>query len=292
MSAPTPTTTAIARLAAIDPPPDFGPGNELVPWLAAAAAGSFELPGDVLVVVAMAAHIGEEEAANVRPKPHRAGDVEAILSGAAADKVIAGDAAHAAAVARHDERERLLLAARRLLKGKVNEAFVPCRDSLIRVELREAVNNTMVKAREAAAKLGRFAPGYSEGELLGNGTIKELDVWRASRQLQSDFETLVAAWRASWSAATVKGQAVGREYLPLRPGGYYCWADPDPITDDALRYGHDSEVLRVVVAGSEYRLLAPSELLPLVDALAAEQDEHARHPARWIVRHEMVATGA
>ena len=295
MSAPTTTTTtttaaALARLAAITPAPDLGPGNELTPWLAAAAAGSFELPAPILDVVTMAAHLAEQSAANVRPGAHHAGDVKRILHGAAVDDVIAADGAHRAALARHDERERLLLAARRLLQGTINEAFTPTRDNLIRGELREAVAGIIGKAGKAAEKLGRFAPGYHEGELLGAGTAKELDVWRESRQLQRDFEVLITAWLTSWGAATGRQQAVGREYAPQRAGGYYCWLSPDDVVDEDVRLGRDVDVLRLSTAPSTYRLLAPSELMPLIDTITAGLPEGAPKPASQIVRQSMVAT--
>ena len=293
MSAPTtPTAAALARLAAIDPPPDFGgPANELQPWLAAAAAGRFELPESIIGVVAMAAHVAEEQAANVKPQAHRAGDIDVILHGASVDEVIGADAAHVAALTRHNERERLLLSARRVLQGKVAEGFVPVRDSLIRVELRAAVAELLDKTRRLAGKMGRFAPNFDESELLAAGTAAELQAWRASRDLQADLETFIAAWRASWSAATGKGQAVGREYAPQRAGGYYAWADPEAVTAEALRLGHDSEVLRIATAASEYRLLAPSEVVALVDRMAADLPDNAPKPASWLVRAGVCQSG-
>ena len=289
--AKSPTTAAIERLGRIDPPPDLGHGGELQPWLASAAVAGFELPKPILDVVGMAAHLAEEQAANVHPPKHRVGDVDAILAGATVDAVLDADAANAAAEARWEDRNRLLMAGTRLLQGKAAETFVPHRDSLIRNELRHAVEQVLGKAAKVAKQLGKYAPGFSEATLLASGTPAELTAWRSSRQLQSDLDTLLAAWRTSWSRACVKGGAVGREYQPLRAGAWYAWQEPDAVKDERLRLGHDTEVLRIVAAGSKYQLIAPSELPAILETLTGGLDKDSRHDARQIVRLGMVASG-
>lgn len=290
--AKSPTVAALERLSKIDPAPDFGHGNELQPWLAAAAVAGFELPAAIIDVVQVGAHLAEEQAANVHPPKHRAGDVDAILLGATVDEVLNRDAAHDAAVARWEDRNRLLMAGTRLLQGEVSAAFVPQRDSLIRNELRHAVADLLEQAAKVAKQLRKFAPDFSEATLLAKGSPAELTAWRASRELQKNLQTLLTAWRWSWYAATGRGKSVGLEFLPERAGGFYAWIEPDSITAEALRLGQDQEVLRIAAAASKYQLLAPSELAPLLERLTAGMDKDSRHDARQLVRMGVVASGA
>jgi hypothetical protein len=281
----TPTAAALDRLGKIEPAPSFGHGNELEPWLKAASVSGFELPPDVLDVIDVAAHWAEEQVANTPPKPHIVGDVKAILAGASVVSIIDADAAHAAAVARYDTRAALLLAASRRLQGMVAAGFAPTRDGLIRVELRQAVADVLAEAAKAAKSLRKFAPAYSEAALLASGSPAELAVWRGSRQLQANFATLVAAWRASWSRATAHGTGtIDRAYLPMRPGGFFSWVAPDDVQDERLRLGHDSEILRIATAPSEFRLAAPSEIVALVEKMTADLPQDSPRPAWMIVR--------
>lgn len=290
--AESPTTTMLARLEAADLTPGlFGNGTELLPWLRA-AQGRFELPAEVLAVAERGLHLAQLRQAHSAsaPAPHQAGDIVALLAGSTPDAIMDADDAAAVAVARHDRAEALLIAAHQRLAGESGGAFKPYRDALIEGPLREAVEALIAEAAGLAGKLSKYGPDYGQA-LLANGSASELTAYRSSREFQASFALLLAAWRASWSAATVKGGSVGRDWLPQRPGQWYAWLDPEAITSEALRLGHDAEILRIATAPSAYQLLAPSELAPLMERLSAEDKTH-RHPARTRVRAGVTASGA
>ena len=74
-----------------------------------------------------------------------------------------------------------------------------------------------------------------------------------------------------------------------RPGGYFAWKEPLAVEDADLRYGRDTEVLRIATAGSSYQLVAPCEFHPLIDALEASLPPD--HMAAWqMVREGMSAS--
>jgi hypothetical protein len=286
------TKTALDRLNAIVPTPDLGTSTEFRHWLEAAVAGDFELPAGPLRIVAQAQHLAEEIVANVRPEAYRAAFVDDVLDGATVDDLIERDAAHAAALARWEAREAVLSGCRRVFAGRAGAAFVEYREDLIRNELRAAVDALLADAKAAAAKLKAFAPDYPPA-LLETANEGELKVWRQSRQTQRAFDSLLTAWRSSWYAASGRGQTVGSEWTPQRAGGWYAWEDPDSITDEALRLGHDGEVLRIAAtAPTRYRLLSPNELMPLLAQIDASLPRHAPRNARVLVRRDMVASGA
>jgi hypothetical protein len=264
----TPTAAMLARLAALDMAPDFGHMAEILPWSEASRVGSFELPGSVINIVTMAAHLGEQAAGNVKPQPP-ANAVLAILAGGDVDEAIAADAAYAAAVARHTERARLLLAATGRLQSEALAAFVPHRDSLVVGPLRESVAALLKQAKSQAKTLQAFAPNF-EPALLAEGNAEELETWRRSRQVQRDFEVMLRAWSTSWFAATRHGRGtIELQFYPVRPGLWYAWTDPLAVPDESLRIGRDVEVLRIAAAPSEYRLLAPCEFQPVLAAADA-----------------------
>ena len=275
-----PTTAAYERLTKLSTPPDFGHQSEVPVWLAA-AAGSFELPPEVLAVVDRGLHLAELYAANVRPAAHRDTDPEALLSGARIEHILDADDDHARAEARYHRGETLLLAAGGHLEGEARDCFAPIRDNLIRNELREAVAQVLAEARKAADALRRFAPDYPP-RLLSEGNADELQVWRDSRELQRRLDLYHAAWMASWRWAVFARGDV--DLRPQRPGGYFAWTDPDAIKSHDLRVGIDREVLRIAAQPSEYRLLAPSELMPLHDRMEADLGPHPAHNAVHLIR--------
>lgn len=290
--AKSPTTEMLDKLEAAELHVSlFGNSTELLPWLRA-AQGRFELPREVLAVAARGLHLSQLQQAHsaARPAPHQAGDVIAILEGSTPDEIMDADAAAAVAKARHERAGELLIAAGSRLAGESGGAFKPHRDALLEGPLRKAVAALLAEAADLAGQLRKY-PGFSEAALLANGSPKELAAWRSSRELQANFALLLAAWRASWSAATVKGGTVSRDYLPQRPGRYYAWLDPDAVTPEALALGHDVEVLRVASASSAYQLLSPGEFQPLIDRVTAGLAQNAPQPASWIIRHG-VASGA
>jgi hypothetical protein len=258
----------------------------------AAEAAGFELPAAILDVVGVAAHCAQERASCAPPKPHVVGDVKAILAGASVLSIIDADAAHAAAVARWERANELLQHGARLLEGMAGQAFVGCGDDLIRNELRQAVADVLDRVREVTKHLRKFAPDFNEAALLAKGTTTELDCWRSSRELQATFDTLVMAWLTTWRASTGRGRELGPEFCPTRAGAWYAWVTPDDVQDERLRLGHDVEVLRVASASSPYRLIAPSELAPLLEVIDAALPKDAPRNARVLVRRDMVASGA
>jgi len=274
----------------------FGHGAELIPWLRAGSVAGFELPDDVLAVAAQGLHLAELQQAHraSAPAPHQAGDVKAILTGSTPDSIMDIDDLAAAAKVRHDRAGNLLVAAGSRLASESGGAFAPHRDSLIRNELRHTVEQVLGKAAEVAAKLKKFAPAFSEADLLAKGTPKEVEAWRSSRELQATFNLLVRAWKVSWAAATAHGAGMeqGRDWLPRTPGGLYAWLAPDDVHPDALRFGVDGEVLRIATAPSAYQLLSPSDLKPLIEKVTAALPVHAPQPASWIIRHGVVTQGA
>jgi hypothetical protein len=290
-AADSPTAPALARLNAIVPTPDTGGSTEVRFWLEAAVAGSFELPAAPLRIVEQAAHLAEQIAANVKPKPYRAGFVDDVLDGATLDEILERDAEHAAALARWEAREALLSECRRVFAGRAGAAFTDTADDLIRNELRAAVDALLADAKAAAAKLKEYAPDFGP-KLLESGNAADLATWRSSRELQAKFNTLVAAWTTSWTAATGRGLEFGREYCPARAGGWYCWENPGSIADEAVRLGHDGELLKVAIAPSPFRLLAMSELEALIADVQAALPADSRMSAPQMVRAGVCTPGA
>ena len=262
-----PTKAAFERLAKLDRPPVFGHMSEVEPWLAAGVAGGFELPDSVLEVVSKGEHLAALHAVHVKPAPHRDSDVDKLLAGATLNEILDADDRAAAVFAHWQRGGTLLIAADGHLAGEAADVFSPHRDSLIVGPLRQATAALLREAKAAAAKLERFHPDYPPG-LLSEATMPELEVWRASRSLQSKLETLLTAWQTSWYAATHPQRGpIGPEFYPSRAGSYYAWRNPELVNPETLRLGHDVEILRIVTAPSDYRLLSPSELLPLIDAI-------------------------
>jgi hypothetical protein len=259
----------LERLAAANVPPTFGHMNEIEPWLAAAQVGKFELPPEALDLVTQGLHLGRLHTENAAPPAYRDKDVEKLLAGATLAEILDADDDHARAEDRHNRGVTLLIGADGLLEGVARDVFLPLRDDLITGPLREALAALLKEARKAADKLKRYAPDFGPA-LLADGSPSELEVWRDSRRLQADLETFQQAWLVSWYQATSRRAPVGPEFFPQRPGGYFVWTNAEAVTPEALRLGHDVEVLRIAAAPSEYRLLAPSELQPLIAALQAD----------------------
>ncbi len=262
MTAESPTKATLDRLAGVNLSV-LGPSNEAEPWLACARACGFELPPQVLALVDTAARLAAEHAAWTPPPPHKDADAMALLAGATVAEILAADDEAARLKSRFDRASRLLIAADGSLETICRDTFAPIRGQLIAGPLREAVASVLENARQLAAKLERFHPGYPAG-LLEEASTKEIDAWRASRKLQSDLEKLQAAWLVSFR------KAVDRDFKADRPGGFFAFLDPEVVTPEALRLGYDVEVLRIAAAPSEYRLLAPSELMPLIDSIDAD----------------------
>jgi hypothetical protein len=281
----TPTAAILDRLAADSPALPFGHMNEIVPWLAAARVGGFELPPEVLDLVTKALHLATLHETHIKPLEHRTANVDRLLKGVSTADIFDDDDAAAFAKSRWERAGAMLIAAQGHLTGECLGVFDLSRDSLITNELREAVADLMKQAKSAAGRLTAFAPDYPPA-LLAEGNAKEMEVWRQSRRLQDDFTTLVRAWRTSWYQATRhRGHAgeLGTQFNPSRAGAWFAWVTPDDVTDERLRLGQDTEVLRIAAAESSYELIAPSALMPLIDALQTTlPPEHA--PAWQMVR--------
>lgn len=290
--ADSPTKDAYERASKLEQPIPWGHGNEVEPHLASAVANGYELPAEVLAVVEKGFHLANLHATLVKPSDHRATDVHKLLDGATVDEILTADDEATFARQRWERGISLLIAADSVMAGMCNEAFAPVRDGLIRNELRTAVNQLLVEARKAAAGLKKYAPAFAEADLLAEGNPAELGHWRASRILQAKFDLLLKAWLTTWSAVTGRGKELGYEYAPHRAGRYFCWLEPDSIADEALRFGLDGEILHVASErASEYRLLAPADLMPLIDEIQAGLPPD--HMAAWqVVRQGMCRSNA
>jgi hypothetical protein len=283
-ASPTATAKMLERLSAVDPAPDYGHMNELLPWLQASRVGAFELPAECLDLAAQGLHLADLTRAHVRPLEHRTRNVDRLLRGASVADIFDADDAVATTRARWERGSELLVAAAGHLAAECGGVFAPIRDSLIRNEMREAVATLLAEAGTVAERLRRFAPDFPPA-LLESANEAELKLWRRSRQLQRDLETLIAAWQTSWHAATHIGTPVVKlEFNPARAGGWFAWTAPDDVQDESLRLGHDTEVLRVATAGSSYRLLSPDALMPLIAQLEAALPDGAHMPAWQMVR--------
>ena len=220
----------------------------------------------------MAVHLAKERASIVRPPAHRDLNVEKVLAGATVDEILRADDAAAGAFRWWERQEQLHIAASTNLPHTSRDTFATIRDGLIAGPLRQAVAALLTKATALAQELAAFAPGFDAGEILDSGTPVEIDAYRDSRQLQSHLETLTAAWKASWMLGAPLDYRPGSG----RPGGHLCWVNPGAVRDVNLRDGRDAEILRIATAGSEYRLLAPGELEPLIAGLDAALPRDAK----------------
>ncbi len=254
--------------------------------LHAAAAGNFELPAEVLAVVEKGFHLAALHAALLKPPAHRATNVERLLDGAATDEILAADDAAAFAMARWERAGALLIAADGYFGGLSGEAFGPIREGLIVGPLREAVAAVLEDAREVSIRLKAYAPDYPTG-LIVKGSMEEIEAWRESRQLQAKLDTYQRAWQASWSRATAARDWPFADLRPQRPGGYFAWLEPEAVKNQPVRVGQDREILKIAAAPSEYRLLAPSELAPLVTTMDADLGPKPAFGARHIIHREV-----
>ena len=293
-AATSPAAEMLARLEAAELTTDlFGNGTELLPYLRAAkVGGGFELPQEVLAVAEQGLHLARLQQAHSAnaPAPHKPGDIKRILAGGTPEEIMDADDVALVAKARHDRAGNLLIAARQQLAGMSGAAFGPHREALVTGPLRESVASLLADAKAKATTLKRFAPDYGPA-LLGDGNPAQLQAYRASRQMNADMAVLTAAWRASWVAAS-KDKSVAREFVPQRAGTWYCWVAPDDVHPDAVRLGTETDILRLAtVASTEYRLASPSEIVALVEQMAADLGKDAPRPAAQIIR-QGVALGA
>ena len=136
---------------------------------------------------------------------------------------------------------------------------------------------TLKDARKVARKLEAYAPSYSAA-LLAEGSERELNLWRSSRELQSRFDTLRDAYLLSVSAELEAGMR------PQRAGGYFAWSNPDAVHPAELRLGQNAEVLAVATAPSGYDLRTAAEVLALIDEMQSTLPPSAPANARTIVR--------
>jgi hypothetical protein len=287
-TATTQTATAVAAgyLPAIAE--NFGHGAELPVHLQAAVVGGYELPEEALELVAKALHLAKLHEGHVKPPEHRTVDTARLLAGASTAQIFEADAVNAEALLRWEKAGELLIAARGKLAGMELDLFRgPLRDELIAGPLRSAMAALLKEAKIAAGKLEKFAPDYPPA-LLEQASDKDLAIWRQSRILQSDFDVLVRAWLTSWTRATRSGTgSVELHFSTEKAGGYFAWVSPDDVADPDVRYGRDTEVLRVATAGSTYRLISPAEFKPMIADLQATLPADGHVQAWQLVRQNM-----
>lgn len=247
--------------------------GELRPWLSAASVGGFELPPEVVEIAERALHLVAQQAENPEPAPYDPGDIARIITDG-------GSARDIYDATRTNEYERgrwkgiseLLQRSEKALEADARDVFAAVRSQLISGVLREAVERAIAEARKPAEKLRGFDPEFVS-TIGSSGTGADIKSWQESRAQQAKLETYHAAWKASWSEECASRGFPGQEYNPRRAGGYYAWEDPEAIPDEQLRFGHDRDVLRIALAASPYRLLAPSELEALLTSLDAKLKE-------------------
>ncbi len=240
---------------------------ELVAWLQASTVAGFALPASIQPLVDSACHLQDQRAALRRPEPGPAHPAEGMLNQTAAQirkatEEAATNAAHYAA------DMDMIVKGEGVLGWTCEDVFREERDGLIRGPLRDAIAVVLSEAAKVADKLAHHAP-FADRQLLLNATPEELQLWRDSRTPQATLATLQRTWLLSFGRSAVRGGVVDPGLRPERPGGYFAWVDPEAVPDDGLRLGHDTDILRIASAPAEYRLLAPSELQPLIDEMNA-----------------------
>jgi len=245
---------------------------ELVSWLRAAHAGNFALPPAVVDLAEQALSLAQQRETLGRRPLADPMSASVLLTGIPAADAAKINARTLAAAEEWDRQAKLLTDAITYLPFHSDDVFKVERDRLIAQELRRAVAAALGEARPITEKLSKYGPGFKDG-LLGQGTAAELGLWRESRVLHGRLDTLSAAWQQSMWRALTRDLA---QLRPLRPGGWYCWSNPDAITDESLRLGHDREVLSIVAQPSEYKLIAPGEIQPLIERLDSLVERDAK----------------
>lgn len=238
---------------------------ELAAWLDAASIGGFELPQEALDFADKVVHLAEQRATLPQPAAPVDGPAR-LLAGDSVKEVLRATQKAAGEAQQYQAAAALLDEADRYLRSHADVLLAEHRDALITGPLREAVAKLLVEAEPYAVKLQALAPDFSRN-ISDRGSGAEIELWQASRPLAQRLAVFHRAWSVSWGKVTRHGGQVPLEFHPQRPGGYFAWIEPDKVEDEALRFGRDTEPLRIVLAGSRYRLLAPSELQSVIEAI-------------------------
>lgn len=240
-------------------------------WLEAADALDLTLPDRVTEALANMRH-AEAELERLRSGDRQPAPEARVLvaEGQVADAAVGAQHEHEQHEAAHAAELDAAEQARSLATNRVQSQVARHREVLVAEVARPAVTELVEEAATLAHKLARFAPRYDPSTVATKGGKAELDSWRRSRELDHALQAAIAAWHASWTAATSRSGSGGRggaptwpaEYKPGLAGGLHAWLHPHAVLDVDTRDGVETDVLHVGRWHPEatYRLASGGEL--------------------------------
>lgn len=265
---------------------------EVQAWQVAAGAGVV-LPDELAAMYERTERI-EAELARVTAEQAEVRDAVAdMLAGKPLDVAVEDHRSSAAVRETLDAKRRTAGSAARLSRDQTGKWIGENRDLLIAEHLRPVVAEIMAEAAKLAGKLDRFAPDFDGAEIAAAGTPAVLTAWRDSRTLDERLRVCLAAWVASWNAATSNtpnGINVPGHLRFDEPGGLHVWERPEAVADADVRDGRVLEVLRIAAwheAGG-YRLAGGAEMLELTQQ---HQTESPWLPGEQAPRRVLIPTG-
>jgi len=193
---------------------------EATRWMRAADVAGVELPDEITQARTNMDRLEAEVAVlpAVEQVPTAA---ELAASGLTLDQATEEHARLTAEMARRKEALDAARPALGIARHRLSRLVAEHRDGLI-VGVRPLVEAMIEKARPLAAELAPFAPKYDADAVVRRATPKQLKAYQAAAELEARFGTVMAAWRASFTASNKLGGLPSPSQVP---GFDFRWVD-------------------------------------------------------------------